>query len=114
MKKIILKYSTILMAGYFLAVIFSGCKKALELKALDQVSDLSFWKTPNDFKLATNSFYDFLRTFSQGNGDGHSGSDLGADRGAIARGTNTIVSNDNNYNNAYSWIRNTNYLLNQA
>lgn len=102
------------MTGYFLAVISPGCKKALDLKPLDTVSDGSYWKTPNDFKLAANNFYGYLRTFSQGNGDGHSGTDLGADRGAIARGTNTIVSDDANYNNAYIWIRATNYLLNQA
>jgi hypothetical protein len=102
------------MAVYFLTIMPSGCRKALDLKPLDTVSDGSFWKTPNDFKLAANSFYGYLRTFSQGNGDGHSGTDLGADRGAIVRGTNTIISDDGNYNNAYTWIRTTNYLLNQA
>lgn len=114
MKQRIIKYKTIVAAGCLLAVVFSGCKKNLDLEPLTEVSDVSFWKTPNDFKLAANNFYGYLRTFSQGNGDGHSGSDLGADRGAIARGTNTVVSNDNNYNDAYKWIRTTNYLLNQA
>ena len=113
MKKTTLKYSAITVFC-FLALMFSGCKKALDLEPLDAISDGSFWKTPNDFKLAANNFYGYLRTFGQGNGDGHSGSDLGADRGAIARGTNTIVSNDNNYIDAYKWIRATNYLISQA
>ena len=114
MKKTILKYSTLIIAGYLLAVMFSGCKKNVDLQPLVEISDGSFWKTPNDFKLAANNFYGYLRTFSQGNGDGHSGSDLGADRGAIARGTNTIGSTDNNYTDAYKWIRATNYLIHQA
>ncbi|MEO7487024.1 MAG: RagB/SusD family nutrient uptake outer membrane protein [Ferruginibacter sp.] len=111
MKKIILQYSTIIMAAYLLGIVFSGCKKGLDLKPLDQVSNLQYWAQPNDFKLAANNFYGYLRSFSQGNGNGHSGSDLGADRGSFARGTNSIVSTDGNYNDAYAWIRNTNYLL---
>lgn len=110
----ILKYSIIIMAGGFLAVISSGCNKALNLKPLDQVSNATFWTQPNDFKIAANNFYGYLRTFSQGNGDGHSGTDLGADLGAIARGTNTAIATDGNYNDAYTWIRSTNYLLDKA
>lgn len=114
MKNTIIRYIAIITAVYVLAFMSPGCKKTLDLEPLDQVSDGSYWKTPNDFKLAANNFYAYLRTFGQGNGDGHGGSDLGADRGALARGTNTIVSNDNNYNDAYRWIRATNYLLSQA
>ena len=114
MKQRIIKYKTIVAVGCLLAFLLLGCKKNLDLEPLIEVSDGSFWKTPNDFKLAANNFYGYLRTFSQGNGDGHSGSDLGADRGAIARGTNTVVSTDNNYIDAYKWIRATNYLLHQA
>jgi len=98
MKKQFLKYITIVMAG---AIASSGCKKALDLKPLDKVSDVSFWTQALDFQLAANNLYSSLRTFSQGNGDGHSGTDLGADRGTIARGTNTTVSSDANYTSAY-------------
>src|SRR5882757_8460072 len=113
-KQIILRYSTVMMAACFLAVMLSGCNKALNLKPLDQVSNATFWTQPNDFKLAANNFYGYLRTFSQGNGDGHSGTDLGTDLGAVARGTNTAIATDGNYNDAYTWIRNTNNLLTQA
>jgi len=102
------------MAASILTVIGSGCNKALDLKPLDQVSNTTFWTQPNDFKLAANNFYGYLRTFGQGNGDGHSGTDLGTDLGSIARGTNTAIATDGNYNDAYSWIRNTNYLLDKA
>lgn len=114
MKKIILKYNTTIMAASFLAIISSGCKRALDLQPLDQVSNSTFWKQPNDFKLAANNFYGYLRTFSQGNGNGHAGSDLAADLGAIARGTNTAASSDGNYSDAYKWIRNINFLLTNA
>jgi starch-binding outer membrane protein, SusD/RagB family len=112
MQKTFLKYSIIITAVF--AVIFTGCKKQLDLKPLDQVSDLEYWSQANDFKLAANNFYGYLRTFGQGNGDGHSGTDLGADRSTFARGTNSIVSTDANYTNAYAWIRSTNYLLAKA
>jgi hypothetical protein len=114
MKKIILKYNKTIMAVCFLAIISSGCNKGLVLKPLDQVTDGTYWNQSTDFKLAANNFYGYLRTFSQGNGDGHAGSDLAADLGAIARGTNTAASSDGNYNTAYTWIRTTNYLLAKA
>lgn len=108
------KYIPLLLAGYLFSTTPYGCKSALDLEPKDAVQDTNFYRKPNDFKLAANTFYNYLRSFSNGNGDGHAGSDLGADRGAIARGTNTIVSNDNNYNDAYKWIRNINYLLAKA
>jgi starch-binding outer membrane protein, SusD/RagB family len=114
MKKINLKYKKTIVAASFLAIVSSGCKRALDLQPLDSVSNNTYWAQPTDFKLAANNFYGYLRTFGQGNGDGHSGTDLGADLGAFARGTNTIPSVDINYNDAYKWIRNINYLLTRA
>jgi len=96
------------------AITSSGCKKALDLKPLDRVSDVSFWTNASDYKLAANNLYSSLRTFSQGNGDGHSGTDLGADRGVFARGTNTASSYDANYASAYKSIRDVNTLLAKA
>jgi hypothetical protein len=114
MKKQLFNYLTIVMVMAVCIVAPLGCKDALDLQPLDRVSDVSFWKESTEFKLAANKFYDYLRSFGNGNGDGHSGSDLGADRGAFARGTNTIVSNDANYNDAYKWIHNINYMLEKA
>ncbi|GGA98313.1 membrane protein [Puia dinghuensis] len=103
-----------IMIACLLAFTGAGCNKSLDLKPLDQASDATYWKTPNDFKLAANAFYNYLRTFSQSNGDGHNGTDLGGDLSALARGTNTTVSTDGNYNTAYSWIRTINNLLAKA
>jgi hypothetical protein len=113
MKKQLLKYLTVLV-GVILTVAPFGCDDALDLEPLDRVSDATYWEDAVQFKLAANNFYGYLRTFNNGNGDGHSGTDLGADRGSFARGTNTVISNDDNYNNAYRWIRNVNYLLDKA
>jgi hypothetical protein len=113
MKTLYSKYITILMMAISIGIPF-GCNDALDLEPQDRVSDATFWNDATQFKLAANNFYGYLRTFGNGNGDGHNGSDLGADRGVFARGTNTIVSNDENYNNAYRWIRNINYLLAKA
>jgi len=101
-------------AACLLALAGAGCNKALDLKPLDQVSNATYWKTPTDYKLAANAFYNYLRTFSQSNGDGHNGTDLGGDLSALARGTNTTVSTDGNYNTAYAWIRTINNLLANA
>jgi starch-binding outer membrane protein, SusD/RagB family len=113
MKTLYSKYITILMIAIGIGIPF-GCNDALDLEPQDRVSDATYWKDATQFKLAANNFYNYLRTFNNGNGDGHNGTDLGADRGVFARGTNTIVSNDDNYNNAYRWIRSINYLLAKA
>ena len=114
MKKQLLKYLTIVTASALITVAPMGCDDALDLEPLDQVTDATYWKQLTEFKLAANNFYGYLRTFSQGNGDGHGGTDLGVDRGALARGTNTPISEDANYRDAYTWIRNINYLLAKA
>jgi hypothetical protein len=114
MKKQLIKYLTIAMVGVVCAGVPFGCNDALDLEPLDRVSDATYWKESVEFKLAANNFYGYLRSFSNGNGDGHAGSDLGADRSTFARGTNTLVSNDLNYNDAYKWIRNINYFLSKA
>jgi len=114
MNKYIQRYLIITGALILSGICIPGCKDALDLAPLDQVSEVSFYKDASQFKLAANSFYGYLRSFNVTNGDGHAGSDLYADRGVFARGTNTAVSNDANYNDAYSWIRNINFFLEKA
>lgn len=108
------KYFGLLGTCVLFGLLMQGCEKALDLEPLDRVSEASFYKDPSQYKLAANGFYGYLRTYNVGNGDGHAGSDLYADRGVLARGTNTAIANDANYNDAYSWIRNINYLLEKA
>src|SRR3989337_4311758 len=125
MKKKLLKYLIILMTGSMMVIAPLGCDDALDLEPLDRVADADYWKNANEFKLAANVFYDYLRGFGNialnnpANNINNSNSlensrlagDLGADRGSYARGTNTLVSVDNNYTEAYKWIRKINTLL---
>jgi starch-binding outer membrane protein, SusD/RagB family len=108
MKKLFIKI-TLLLA---LSVSHYGCNDMLDLEPQDRVSDASFWKNANDFKLGANVFYTYLRTFTQLGT--HGGGDLGNSLGAIEKGINTIPVTDANFNDAYSRIRVINNLLEKA
>jgi len=132
MKKLSILYILGITVG--IGVLQTACKKALNLTPLDQLSDASYWKTPNDYMLASNQFYTYLRTFTdvlQDNPHSDGRSDYGGIN-AVSRGTNTTPTSDNiwnsNYNNttvnstivnsvatgAWSRIRVINYLLAKA
>jgi len=98
-----------------------GCKD-LNLGPKDQVSDASFWKSPDQFKLAANDFY-FALLGPDEPRDRHTYIDLNA---AIATGSgNSAMSsvsngsylpqaNSDRWNDSYAGIRATNYLLDKA
>ena len=93
-----------------------SCNKGLDLKPLDQLSDASYWQTPNDFMLAANKFYTYQRTFTdiqQDNPHNDGRSDFGG-LNAFARGVNTVPTSDGSYNTAYTRLREVNYLLAKA
>ncbi|MVM35990.1 RagB/SusD family nutrient uptake outer membrane protein [Spirosoma sp. HMF4905] len=104
----------------------TSCNKVLELDPLDQLSDAAYWKTPNDFMLAANQYYLFLRTFTDAVSDNpHADirSDIVGGQNAFSRGTNTVPTTDGVWNSNYSgsvptgaWsrIRVINYLLDKA
>lgn len=115
MKPIRILY-TIALAGA-LTLAQSGCNKALELDPLDRLSDASYWQTPNDFMLAANQYYTYLRTFNDvifDNPHFDGRSDIVNGQNAFSRGTNTVPTTDGNWNNNYTRIRLINYLLNKA
>jgi len=123
------KITTIYMSAVavLIAVTQYSCNKSLNLKPLDQLSDASYWQTPNDFMLAANQFYTYQRTFTdvqQDNPHSDGRSDFGGIN-AFSRGVNTTPTTDgiwnNNYTNngslptgAWSRIRVINYLLAKA
>ncbi|BDD07588.1 membrane protein [Fulvitalea axinellae] len=78
----------------------------------DQISEESFFKSPKDFELFTNSFYGALPTYNT--------NDLMSDLvraggpNAVSNGTNIAVESDGTWNNSYAQIRKCNYLLNKA
>jgi hypothetical protein len=108
---------TIFLAAF--AVFGQSCKKALNLSPEDQLSDASYWKTPNDFKLAANSFYSYERSFADILND-NPHSDYRGDmltentKNLFSNGQNSVPVTDGNYNTAYTRIRNINYLLAKA
>ena len=96
-----------------LATIFVGCKKDLDLNPLDKISDASYWKTPNDFRLFANDFYNGLQ-------GAHNYTDLNSDiafgSGPNAKSNGSYLAEANSplWDNSYKYIRSANYLLQKA
>jgi len=99
-----------------------GCKD-LNLGPKDQVSDASFWKSPDQFKLAANDFYFALRGPDQGGGARGTYVELNSDiatgsgsseMSSMSNGSYLPQANSEVWNNAYAGIRATNYLLAKA
>ena len=96
-----------------LLLILSGCEKSLDLIPKDQISDASFWNTPEHFRLAATEFYYSLE-------EAHNYTDINSDiafgTGAnqVSNGSYLPQANSDVWNNAYAGIRATNYLLDRA
>jgi len=122
MKKIIQKY--LVFPAVILVAFQTGCNKMVDLDPINEISDASFWKNPDQFKLAANEFYTYYMTFGNiiydpppgGNPSPHADlrGDLIVSRNPYSNGTNTLVATDGNWNTAYSRIRSINYLLDKA
>src|SRR3954469_13106016 len=94
-------------------VIVAGCKKSLDLTPKDQLSDASFWKTANDFKLATNNLYYGLQEapeYIDKNSDIAFGS--GAD--PVSNGSYLPAAQSAVWDSCYFNIRRVNYLFQKA
>jgi hypothetical protein len=92
-----------------------GCKD-LNLGPKDQVSDASFWKNPDQFRLAANDFYFALRgahNYTEINSDIATGSGS-TEMSSVSNGSYLPAANSDLWNNAYAGIRATNYLLDKA
>jgi len=92
-----------------------GCK-GLDLGPKDQVSDASFWKTPDQFRLAANDFYWRLvgaHNYTELNSDIATGSGNSV-MSSVSDGSFLPQANDTVWDNSYAGIRATNYLLQKA
>lgn len=96
-----------------LALVSMGCKKDLDLNPLDKISDASFWKSSNDFKLFANDFYNGLATAPQYI-DNTSDIAFGGGANSISNGSYIPQANSDIWDNSYKWVRATNYLLQKA
>ena len=99
---------------FLLAVIVAvGCKKSLELSPKDQLSDVSFWKSPNDFQLAANNFYYGLQQVPEYI-DNNSDIAFGSGANPVSNGSYLPAATSAVWDSCYKQIRGTNYLLTKA
>lgn len=103
-------YKIILPAILFVSII--SCSDDLELFAPDKISDPTFWKTPEDFRLAANLFYTHLPNSRNLDLD----SDLmrAISPNDVSAGENLPVESNGSWSSSYDKIRTTNNLLEQA
>jgi len=110
-----LKYGVFL---WLLMVSISSCNKFLDLKPASEITDPTYWKTANDFKLAANFFYkntlDDPHYSGTNNSDNMSDIAFGTQTDAVSAGTYVAPETDAIWDNAYSWIRNANKLIQEG
>lgn len=101
-----------------LILVISGCKDSLNLKPQSEVSDLTFWKTPDDFRLAANWFYanSLLGPQDGGtiNSDNMSDIAINIQSDPVSSGTYVAPEDDGVWDGAYSAIRNANKLIDEG
>lgn len=93
-------------------LLFTGCKKGLDLIPKDTISDRTFWKTASDYKLAANNLYLSL----PGIGtimDGESDIEYNVPN-SVSNGTYQVSENDGNWNTPYIYIRRCNVIIEKA
>jgi len=99
-----------------LLVLTAACNP-LDLDPKDQISDASFWKTPEQFRLAANDFYYSLRgahNYTEINSDIATGSGSGGEMQSVSNGSYLPAANSPLWDDSYAGIRSTNYLLTKA
>ena len=103
----------ILSFGVILMII-SGCHKYLDLEPQSEITDVTYWKTAGDFRLAANWFYPTLDDPQSGgtlNSDNMSDIAIPIQSDPVSSGTYTTPATDGNWNGFYSDIRNANKLI---
>lgn len=90
------------------AIAWSGCNKDLNLVSQDSVTDATFWKTGNDFKLAANNLYNGLDRF----GTEDTESDIAFNvPNTVSNGSYQPAENSGQWNGSYGYIRSANKII---
>jgi starch-binding outer membrane protein, SusD/RagB family len=98
-------------------------KKFIDLKPEDSLTETQYFKTPEQFKAATNEMYEKMISWQKIDESNifdfmDFGSDLSADfrlpQTNYGRGIVVVPSDDKYWNNAYAYIRGVNIVLNKA
>jgi starch-binding outer membrane protein, SusD/RagB family len=114
----IMTKTTLTHASIFL-VLTVACT-SLDLGPKDQLSDASFWKTPDQFQSAANDFYFGLQgagNYTEVNSDIAFGTAQASSESypsAVSNGSYLPAANSDLWDHSYEGIRATNYLLKKA
>lgn len=110
--------------GAMLTGAVSCQKNFLDLKPLDRLSEASYYNTPEQFKYATNDFYEKMISWEKIDGSSiydfmDFGSDISANveegvQVSYGRGAITVPTDDRYWDNAYAYIRAINTVLEKA
>lgn len=92
-------------------LLFTGCKKGLDLIPKDTISDETFWKSASDFKMATNNLYLSLADFNTDDTQ----TDIAFNvSNSVSNGTYQAPETDGNWNIPYVYIRRCNNIIEKA
>jgi starch-binding outer membrane protein, SusD/RagB family len=119
---------SLVFIGLGITLAISSCSKDyLDLDPLDNLTEASYFTTPDQFKASVNNFYDKMISWKSVDGSSvfdfmDNGSDLSSNvtvntEGGYAnygRGTVNAPTDDKYWNNPYKYIRNINILLAKA
>lgn len=109
--KKIMKIKNICLLLLTVLITLSACKKQLDLVSQENITDATFWKTANDFKLAANALYYGLDGF----GFEDTQSDIAFNfPNSVSNGTLTVSETSADWTNSYNNIRNCNKILQQG
>lgn len=89
-------------------LIYTGCKKQLNLVSQDSITDATFWKTASDFKLAANNLYNGLDGF--GNEDTESDIAFSFPN-SVSNGNLLVSETSGQWTDSYTYIRACNNIL---
>jgi hypothetical protein len=93
---------------FFLTALSSGCKKDLNLVSEDNITDATFWKTADDYKLAANNLYNGLDRF----GFEDTESDIAFNfPNSVSNGNLQTAETSGQWTNSYNYIRSANNIL---
>lgn len=111
-------YIVRLLSFSVVLLFISSCSGFLDLKPQSEITDITFWKTPSDFKLAANWFYpnslDDPQSSGTINNDNMSDIAIDVQPDAVSSGTYVAPEQDGVWNGAYSGIRNANKLIEEG
>jgi len=93
---------------FLFVIICCSCNKDLNLVSQDSITDATFWKTGNDFKLAANNLYNGLDRF----GEEDTESDIAFNvPNSVSNGNLQPAETSDQWNTSYGYIRSANKII---